>query len=151
MSHTRSGLNSVGQAVFPISAARWEKHKHSPFFKKKKKKLIQSRISNPPPPFPGVKSSAGLSCPDLVFILMVYKGFPNDLHHRGLNSPLAFRRGSYLILPPLLAFVLVFLRATAIRRSFRTTMLFGFFQKFVQTKRIFLKLNRSLSVSLSTV
>lgn len=74
MSHTRSGLNSVGQAVFPISAARWEKHKHSPLLKKKK--LIQSRISSPPPPFPGVKSSAGLSCPDLVFILMVTKGFP---------------------------------------------------------------------------
>lgn len=35
MSHTRSGLNSVGQAVFPISAARWEKHKHSPLLKKK--------------------------------------------------------------------------------------------------------------------
>lgn len=50
MSHTRSGLNSVGQAVFPISAARWEKHKHSPLLKKKNKTLIQSRISSPAPP-----------------------------------------------------------------------------------------------------
>lgn len=52
MSHTRSGLNSVGQAVFPISAARWEKHKHSPLLKKKTKNktLIQSRISSPPAP-----------------------------------------------------------------------------------------------------
>lgn len=68
---------------------------------------------------------------------------------QSISLPLKEQRHS--VLPPLLALMLMFLRAAAVWWPFRTTMLLGFLQKLVQTKWILLKLNWSISAPASGV